>query len=92
MTLGSKLKELREAKGLVQREVGAVIGLDGTYISKIEKNDKSVNRDHLSVLADFFSCDENELQTLWLADKLYRIIREEEFAKASVQIVLERLN
>jgi HTH-type transcriptional regulator, competence development regulator len=49
--LGEKLKELREAKGLVQRQVAAELEVDTAYISKIESNEKPVSRTHLKKLA-----------------------------------------
>ena len=33
--LGEKLKELRESKGLVQRQVAAALGVDTAYVSKM---------------------------------------------------------
>lgn len=35
--LGEKLKELRESKGLLQRQVAAELDVDAAYISKMEK-------------------------------------------------------
>ena len=70
--LGEKLKELREAKGLVQREIAAELGVDTAYVSKMESNEKPVSRIHLKKLAVMFGgITEEELLTLWLADKLY---------------------
>ncbi|SNR14422.1 helix-turn-helix domain-containing protein [Tenacibaculum jejuense] len=92
MTLGGKLKELREAKGLKQREVGYVIGLDGSFISQIELDKKSLNREHLSKLASFFKINEVELQILWLADKVFRTVQDEDIAEKSIRVVLERLS
>lgn len=39
MTFGKKIRELRKAKGLGQRAVSAEVGINFTYLSKIE-NDK----------------------------------------------------
>lgn len=91
MTLGEKIRILRDNKGLTQREVGYIIGLDGTYISQIELNKKSLKRSHLKMLADFFEIRENELQTLWLSDKVFKIVEKEENAKESINIVLKKL-
>ena len=54
MLLGQKLKELREKKGIMQREIGAIIGVDGALISKVENGEKPLKRDHLKKLAQFF--------------------------------------
>jgi ribosome-binding protein aMBF1 (putative translation factor) len=37
-TIGTTLRELREAKGLLLREVGAKLSLDPTILSKIEQD------------------------------------------------------
>lgn len=79
MTFGEKLKELRENKGLSQREVGASIGVDAAFISKVEKGEKKVSRSHLPDLSNFLKIENEILETLWLADKLYQLIENEEY-------------
>lgn len=86
-TLGDKLRQLRDEKNLMQREVGAVIEVDGAFISKVENNEKPINRKHLKTLSKFFKVQEDELQTLWLADKIRLIIKEEKLGKQAIQIV-----
>ncbi len=86
-TLGDKLRQLRDEKNLMQREVGTVIEVDGAFISKIENNEKPINRNHLATLSKFFSVPEEELQTLWLADKIRLIIKNEKLGKQAIQIV-----
>lgn len=86
-TLGDKLRQLRDEKNLMQREVGAVIEVDGAFISKVENSEKPINRKHLATLSKFFKVQEDELQTLWLADKIRLIIKEEKLGKQAIQIV-----
>ena len=69
--IGEKLKELREANGLVKRQVAAQSNVDKTYISKMENNKKPVSRNHLTKLRNFFKVPEDELLTILLTDKLY---------------------
>ena len=78
-TLGDKLRQLRDENNLMQREVGAVIEVDGAFISKVENNEKPINRKHLTTLSKFFKVQEDDLQSLWLADKIRLIIKEEKF-------------
>lgn len=92
ITLGDKLRQLRDEKKLMQREVGAVIEVDGAFISKVENNEKPINRKHLATLSKFFKIQEDELQTLWLADKIRLIIREEKLGKQAIQIVFNDFN
>lgn len=52
-TLGSRLRELREAKGLKQREVAAEVGIDQMQISRWERGiTKPHNPEHLAQLAE----------------------------------------
>lgn len=87
-TLGDKLRQLRDERNLMQREVGTVIEVDGAFISKIENNEKPINRKHLVTLSKFFNVPEEELQILWLADKIRLFIKDEPLGKKAVQIIL----
>jgi transcriptional regulator with XRE-family HTH domain len=84
--LGQKLRELREAKGLVQRQVAAELEVDTAYICKIESKEKPVSRQHLKKLSVLLGIAEDELLTLWLADKVYDVVKDEEVAINAIQI------
>ncbi len=90
--LGEKLRELREAKGLVQRQVAAELEVDTAYISKIESNEKPVSRQHLIKLSILLGISEDELLTLWLADKLYDVVKDERLANSALQTVIQKIN
>lgn len=84
--LGEKLKELREAKGLVQRQVAAELEVDTAYISKMESNEKPVSRQHLKKLSVLLGIAEDELLTLWLADKVYDVVKGEAVALKAMHV------
>lgn len=90
-TLGEKLRYLRDSKHLMQREVGNVIDVDGAFISKVENNEKPLNRKHLPTLSKFFNVTEDELQILWLADKIRLIIKDEKHGIKAIQKILNDL-
>ena len=77
MTLGERLKKLRESNSLAQRQVGSLIDVDGAFISKVEHNEKRISRDHLNTLAKHFNIDPKELHVLWLVDKISMILQNE---------------
>jgi transcriptional regulator with XRE-family HTH domain len=89
--LGEKLRELREARGLVQRQVAAALEIDTAYVSKIESNEKPVSRNHLKKLAVLLSISEKELLIIWLADKILRTVDEEEYKEQAMQLALKTL-
>ena len=89
--LGQKLKSLREAKGLLQRQVAAALEVDTAYISKMESSDKPVSKSYLPKLSKLYGVSESELQTLWLANKVYEILKDDDLALKAVEIVQESL-
>jgi transcriptional regulator with XRE-family HTH domain len=89
--LGEKLRELREAKGLVQRQVAAELEVDTAYISKMESNEKPVSRQHLKKLSVLLGIAEDELLTLWLADKLYDVAKDESVAIKAMEVAHDEL-
>lgn len=72
--LGEKLKELRESKGLLQRQVAAELDVDTAYISKMENNDKPISNENLEKIAQLFDFPLAELVKLKLADKFDKLI------------------
>lgn len=77
MTFGEKIRELRKAKNLNQSELAAKVGIDFTYLSKIE-NDKISSSDFpseetIKKLAKALKADVDEL--LLMAKKVPDSIR-----------------
>lgn len=89
--LGQKLKQLRESKGLVLRQVAAVLNVDTAYVCKMEKNDKPVSRQHLKKLSTLLGVPEEDLVTLWLAHKILTVIENEPFNKRALKLALNEL-
>lgn len=88
---GQKVKELREAKGLVQRQVAAELEVDTAYVSKIESDEKLISRNHIAKLSKILNVQENELQKLWLADKILKMVCEEDQKEEALKLVLKNL-
>ena len=89
--LGEKLKELREAKGLVQRQVAADLQVDTAYISKMEHNEKPVSRSHLKKLSTLYSVKEYELLPIWLADKVLQLLENEKYSVQALEMALNKV-
>jgi HTH-type transcriptional regulator, competence development regulator len=88
--LGQKLKELREEHQFVQREVAAKLEVDTAYVSKMENGTKQVSRSWLPILADMFKVQESELVTLWIADKIDKIIIDESCGAKALELIAKK--
>lgn len=89
--LGEKLKELREAKGLVQRQVAADLQVDTAYISKMEHNEKPVSRNHLKKLSRLYGVKEYELLPIWLAGKVLQLLENEKYSVQALEMALNKV-
>lgn len=70
MIFGKKIKELREGRGLLQRQLCAALEIDTPMYSKIERGERKAKRSQIPIMARLFEVDEKELLTIWLADKV----------------------
>lgn len=60
-TMGSRLRELREAQGLYQRDVAQKLGIAVSTYALYENNRRRPNPTMVKKLCDFFHCDTNFL-------------------------------
>ena len=68
---GPKIKAMRLEHGLKQRQLAPMY-------SKMELGARRVRRDQVPQLAELYKVDVKELMTLWLADGVYAILKEED--------------
>ena len=91
MTLGNKIRNLRESNGLLQRELASRLGIGEAYLSKIENDQKHLKRSDLKRLSIIFKIDIRELEKLWLSNKVYSVITNEKYGKEALENALEYL-
>ncbi|CAM1365147.1 Transcriptional regulator [Tenacibaculum sediminilitoris] len=77
MTLGQKIKELRESSGMFQRQLAAILEIGDGYLSKVENDQKAIKREHLKTISETFNFSFEELEALWIATKIYDIVKNE---------------
>lgn len=91
MLFGNRLRELRESQKLVLRKVAAELDIDTATMSKIERGDRHAKREHLPILSKIFKVSEEELKTLWLAEKVCEIVEDEEEALNALKVAEEHI-
>lgn len=88
-----KLRSLRENFGMLQRHVANQLDIDTPMYSKFERGERLPKEEQLSQLAEIFNVKENELRTLWLADKVLKTIKAEPDIKLeAITLVKNKLN
>ncbi len=91
MHFGEHIRELRESKELLQRQLAASLEIDTPMFSKIERGDRRAKREQVLILAELLDADVNELLKAWLADQVHDLVKDEEVAAAALQSVIDEL-
>jgi len=89
--LGEKIRELRTKQGMLLRQLASKLDIDTSIISKIERGERRIKKEHVAILADILKANEGELMTLWLADQVMDVIKDEPFANQALKSVTQKI-
>ena len=90
--LGQKIRELRESKSLLIRQIAAELQMDTALVSKIERGDRNASKQQVVEIAKYLKAKEEDLLTLWLADKIESaIVEEPKIAYLAMKIANKKL-
>ena len=90
-TFGQTIRNYREAKGLLLRQLAAALEVDTAFISKMESDEKQATRTHVERLAIVLKVANDELLTIWLSDKLLNTLEQEPSAYNALKLTEKRL-
>ena len=87
MLFADKIRQLREEKQLLQRQLASSLEIDTPMYSKIERGERPAKREQVIFIAKLLNIDEKEILTLWLADKIIEaVVNENELASNAFKI------
>lgn len=92
---GEKIRDLRENKGLLLREVAPLLNIDTPQLSKIERGERQAKKEYIQIFAKIFKINSNELLRIWLTEQMCNIIYEEPLAKEAIKeltIIINKRN
>lgn len=88
-TIGKIVKKVRLDKQLSQKGLANLIGVDVSFICKIEKDEKKVSLEKLESISKVLNIDYNNLKHIYYSDKINSVFINEE--KEFVIQVLENI-
>jgi len=91
MFLGKRIRELREKKALLQRQLAAKLEIDTPMYSKIERGERRAKREQVIQMAELFEVDKEELLTLWLASQIYDLVKDEAVARKAIEFISSQM-
>lgn len=83
---GDLIRTKREEQEMLLRHLSAQLDMDTAMLSKIERGEKVAKKEHVKQLANIFKLDFDELMALWLADKVFLLVKNEEQALKALKV------
>ena len=77
MTFGEYIREIREEKQLLLREVASQMNIDTALLSKIERGTRIARKEQVEALAKALKQNKSEMLQSWMADKIVKMIKDE---------------
>ena len=90
--IGNKVRELRGEKNILLRQLAPQLEMDAAILSKMERGDRSFRKKDILLLSKIFNQSQEELLTLWLADKILKNIAKEKYQKEALTLALNAIN
>ena len=88
---GERIRTLRENQNLYLRQVASLLEMDTAQLSKIEKGLRQLKKEQIPILAEILKADKKELETLWLADQLMQLVKDEPTADEALKTVSKNI-
>lgn len=90
-TFGEMLRKLREEKEMPLRKLAALLDLDQSTLSKIERNERNANTDLIEKIAKIFRANKKDLQVSFLSDQIAYKVIDEEFGVEALQVAEDKI-
>jgi transcriptional regulator with XRE-family HTH domain len=88
---GSRVRELRTRQKMLLRQLASKLDVDTSIISKVERGDRQLKKEQIPILANILKADKDELITLWLADQVFDVIKDEKMADEALKSVSRKI-
>ena len=90
-TFGEWLRQHREARNWPLRKVAALLDVDVSIISRLEKGNRQPQRDYVEKLAAIFDEDARDLLVLFLSDRIAYALADEACSDAVLRVAEEKI-
>lgn len=90
-TIGQIIRTNRKKRGLRLREISNLLGVDVSFLSKVETGDKRPTKEQILKIGQIFNLDVKELMIAYLSDRLVYEIRNEDFASEALKVAERKI-
>lgn len=79
--IGDYIRQLREKANMPLRKLAALLDIDQSTLSKLERGERPISRQMLPIIAKTFNVEEKELIIRFMSKQVVNQLLEEEYAK-----------
>jgi transcriptional regulator with XRE-family HTH domain len=90
-TIGTKISKIRKQKGMSQEALSDLSKINLRTLQRIEKDENEPRGNTLKQICEALKTPIEELESLWLANKVYSIVRDEESALSALKVAEEQI-
>lgn len=76
---------------MLQRELATKLEIGEGFLSRVENDQKQLKREDLKKLSKIFKVSVVEMETLWLASKVYDVVKNETQGSDALKVAEEQL-
>ena len=91
ITIGEKLRQIREEKELPLRKVASILDIDVAILSKMERGERKLTKEVVQKLAKVYKYNENELMVLFLSDRIVNDLQGEDLSIDALKAAEEKI-
>ncbi len=88
---GELIRAKREDKEMLLRHLAAQLDIDTAQLSKMERGERTVKREHVTQLIDIFNLDPSEAFSVWLSDQIVALITNEDEALNALKMAEKQI-
>ena len=85
-TTGEIIRKKREKKGLLLRQVAALLDIDTAILSKVERGERKLNREQISKVADILELDKDAILIQYLSEKILYEIQDDDLGIQALKV------
>ena len=90
-TFGEYIRHLRSNHKMPLRKLAALLDIDQSTLSKIERNERKAVSNMIPVLAKTFSLDYKEMKIRFLSDNIVAYLNEEDFSTEVLKVAEQKI-
>lgn len=90
-SVGEILRKHREKKGLLLRQVAALLDIDTAILSKIERGERKAKKEQIVQLAEILDLNQEDLIVQYLSEKILYEIQNEELGEKALKVAEQKI-